>query len=86
MESELILLLGMAVFALATISFILLTIINNQNKRFSKERTDYINRIISKSSEEYIRLKKSDTSEEPKAKTDKEILGDDYRFFGGKLN
>lgn len=58
-------------------------------RSFSKERENYINRIMAKSNTEYISMKHA--TENPKqtmknTMTNEDILGDDYRHFNGKLN
>lgn len=69
-------------FAIFAVTVIFLVVcLNKKDKQFNLERTDYLNRIMSKSTTEYIKLSKKD---EPKILTDSEILGDDY--INGILN
>jgi len=73
------------IFALFAMTVIFLVIcLNKKDKQFGEERTDYINRIIAKSTPEYVTLTKQSKPKESKLLTDADILGDDR--FNGILN
>lgn len=66
------------IYAITVLFFVIM--MNLKDKAFTKERTDYINRIMSKNTQDYIKLA---NKEEKKVLTDSEILGSD---FNGILN
>ena len=70
------------IFAIFAVTVIFLVVcLNKKDKQFNVERTDYLNRIMSKSTTEYIKLSKKD---EKKVLSDAEILGDD--IYNDRVN
>lgn len=64
------------IYALTVVT--LVSTLNKKDKQFNEERKDYLNRLMSKSSTEYIKLTNKTTAV---PLTDGDILGDD-RFNG----
>lgn len=73
------------IFALFAGTVIFLVVcLNKKDKQFNAERTDYINRIVAKNTNEYVTLTKQSKPQEGRSLTDAEILGDDR--FNGIIN
>lgn len=64
---------------------VLIVFIFKKDKQYCLERTDLLNRVISKSTSEYITLNKHTTQPNVSSKSDIDILGNDY-ILNGKLN
>ena len=67
------------IYAITVIFFV--TMLNKKDKQFAEERKDYLNRLMSKNTNEYIKLTRE---EPPRILSDGEILGDDR--MSGVLN
>lgn len=61
----------LSIYTITVVFFVVM--LNRKDKEFAEERKDYLNRLMAKNTQEYIKLRK----DEPKILTDSEILGDD---------
>ena len=72
---------ALIIYAITVIFFV--GMLNKKDKEFSKERTDYLNRIMAKNTQEYIQVSNKGIKQ-VRPLTDGDILGDDR--FDGILN